>query len=483
MLRSAGVRFLVVAVLGLLMLIPLLMVSDVVSSRRTYHTDVLDQVGEEWGGKQVIAGPMLVLPVTEDVVEQRKRDVIDPATGRVMVHEASGLPVQESYEVTVPTARDPVVLLPGQFTARLSTRTELRHRGIFDVPVYQATVEMEFDFPLSQAEKLLVGAEKVDWAGAQLVARLQSNRALRGAASLKAGNTDFGLEPRNDDEPGLSVALNDPRGHDRYALRLDLNGADSLRIAPVGRTTKVEMRSDWPHPSFDGAFLPNTHDITDTGFVAEWMIPHLARNLAQASRMPASSASDMLRQASSDTSFGFSFYQPNDFYQKAWRASKYGLLTVALTFLTVFLIEGRRETPLHPVQYILIGLAQAIFILLMLAYAEQIGFGPAYALSAGATTLLLTAFGVFGLRLGRRAAVLGLMLGVLYAVLYLILQSTDYALLAGASLAFLALGATMYSTRNEEWYGPTGSAGWLLRQKPVPPPLPDAAPPQSPPLP
>jgi len=124
----------------------------------------------------------------------------------------------------------------------------------------------------------------------------------------------------------------------------------------------------------------------------------------------------------------------------------------------------------HPVQYILIGLAQAIFVLLMVAYAEHIGFGPAYLLAAGATVGLLTLFGWIGLGLGRRTLVLGVLLAVLYAVLWLILESTDYALLAGATLAFLALAATMIVTRNEEWYAPPGSPGLLTRRKPQPPP-------------
>ncbi len=158
--------------------------------------------------------------------------------------------------------------------------------------------------------------------------------------------------------------------------------------------------------------------------------------------------------ARDQTAFGLRFFQPNDFYQKAYRAARYGILFIALTFLTVLLIENRTQRPTHPVQYILIGVAQSIFVLLMVAYAEQIGFGAAYALSAGATIALLTMFGAVGLKLGARTAVLGVMLVVLYGVLYLILRSADYALLAGATLAFVALAGTMYMTRNEDWYGP-----------------------------
>ena len=136
----------------------------------------------------------------------------------------------------------------------------------------------------------------------------------------------------------------------------------------------------------------------------------------------------------------------------------------------MLLIEGQRARPVHPVQYILIGLAQAIFVLLMIAYAEHIGFGAAYLLASGATIALLTLFGWIGLKLGRRTWVLAVLLTVLYAVLWLILESTDYALLAGATLAFLALAATMIATRNEEWYAAPGSPGLFGRRKPARPP-------------
>ena len=121
--------------------------------------------------------------------------------------------------------------------------------------------------------------------------------------------------------------------------------------------------------------------------------------------------------------------------------------------------------PVHPVQYLLIGLSQAVFTLLMLAYAEQVGFGPSYLGASAALILLLVMFGKFALNLGSRVWVLGVMLVLLYAVLYLILYSTDYALLAGATLAFISIGATMYATRNEEWYGEPGTgSGWFAKR-------------------
>jgi inner membrane protein len=301
---------------------------------------------------------------------------------------------------------------------------------------------------------------------------LTSNKALRGAASLEIDGTAFPLEPLATGDRGASgirAELGDPRAMGAYNLSLGFNGAETLQITPVGRVSNVEMQSDWPHPSFFGAYLPNDRDVTATGFSANWSIPHLARNLPQIAR------EDSMESAER-AGFGVRFFQPNDFYQKAYRAARYGILFIALTFLTVLLIEIRQEKKAHPVQYIMIGLAQAIFVLLMVAYSEQIGFAYAYLLACFATVGLIIFYGFIGLKLGRRTWVLGTMLVVLYALLYLILRSADYALLAGSTLAFAALGGTMIATRNEDWSGPPteGKSRFWNRKSDVKKDAPDA---------
>ena len=165
---------------------------------------------------------------------------------------------------------------------------------------------------------------------------------------------------------------------------------------------------------------------------------------------------------------GARFITPNDFYQKAWRASRYGILFISLTFLTILLLDRTSARPAHPVQYLMVGLAQSVFILLMVSYAEQIGFGAAYLVAAGATIGLLVLFGATALKLGKRTGLLGGALVTVYGVLYLTLRSADHALLAGSTLAFAALALTMWLTRNETWHGPERSVGWPFRkgQKP-----------------
>jgi inner membrane protein len=465
MLRSLGLRFFTVGILILLMSIPVLFVGDIIDARADYNRSTRSSVGQEWGGKQSLSGPVLVIPVHETVVVREKREVLDPETG-IQKLDADDKPIYRFVDVQETLRRAPVYLYPDQFNVDLDTATEERHRGIFTVPVYTANALFEFDFPTDDAAGALRGDERLIWDRAELYLSVSANRALRGDALLEAGNTTFQMEPQplqDDRVGGVRAPLGDPRQHGLYRLMLEFNGAESLSIAPVGRDSRIELTSDWPDPSFGGAFLPNTHDISENGFHAVWTIPHLARPLPQISR------ENQDYTARHSTSFEVSLYQPNDFYQKSYRAARYGILFIGLTFLTIFLIEGQAKRPTHPVQYILVGLAQSAFFLLMLALAEQMGFATAYLISAAATVALITAFGHMALGLGHRTLVLGLLLSLLYGVLYLILRSADYALLAGSILTFGAIAGTMFATRNENWYGEprekSGRGGWFRRRK------------------
>ncbi|SEK49358.1 cell envelope integrity protein CreD [Pacificibacter marinus] len=457
---AIGMRFLIVGLLTLLMFIPLFFVSEIVQSRKFYSQETLRDVGREWGGDQVISGPVLVVPVQETIDQTSSEQVFDTLTGEAKFDE-NGNTVLKQVTRRVTVSRTPIYVYPGQFDVAVDTKTQVRHRGIFNVPVYQADMSVAFDFPVNQIASMAVNEEVILWDDTAMMVDLSNNAALRGVAVLTLDGKELPLEPIASAErrAGITAAIGDPRDATSYDLHLGLNGAQSLMIAPVGRQTSVKVTSDWTNPSFGGAFLPDGSEISEAGFSATWTIPHLARTLPQLSR---ENYAQTLRR---DMAFGVDFIEPNDFYQKSYRAAKYAILFIALTFLTVLLIEKGTKRPAHPVQYLLIGLAQSIFVLLMVAYSEQFGFAVAYGISAGATIILLTFFGHFGLNLGKRTAVLALMLLVLYGVLYLILQSEDYALLAGATLAFVALAATMYFTRNEDWYGPEGKGLFAKKVK------------------
>ncbi|MEM7752176.1 MAG: cell envelope integrity protein CreD [Pseudomonadota bacterium] len=449
MLQSAGVRFIIVGALALLMFIPLGLVSDVIQERSQYSESTIRDISREWGGAQLLSGPVLVVPVTEDVTYDRKREAVDPVTGRTLRDDRNYI-VYEHYEETVTEPRAPIFLYPDRFDLDVVTRSQTRNRGIFSVPVYTAELSLAFDFDTAPVTAALKGDEVLDWDAAEILVHLGSNRALRGETQLRAGERVFSLEPlphRENGMTGIFARVGDPRELGDLSLNLAMNGAQNLGASAVGRLSRMTVTSDWPDPSFVGSFLPDASEVSEDGFTASWTVPHLARSLPQVSReMPE-------RAARQIATMQVRYLTPNDFYQKAWRAARYGILFIGLTFLTILLLDRTSARPAHPVQYLMVGLAQAVFVLLMVAYAEQIGFTAAYGVAAGATIGLLGLFGATALKLGRRTGVLVGMLVAVYGVLFLILRSADYALLAGATLAFVALALTMWLTRNEDWGG------------------------------
>lgn len=76
------------------------------------------------------------------------------------------------------------------------------------------------------------------------------------------------------------------------------------------------------------------------------------------------------------------------------------------------------------------GLALSVFYLLLLALAEHIGFAFAY-LSAAAALCLLIATYLAGAFRSRRAGATAGGFAAVYALLYLLVNSEDFALLAG----------------------------------------------------
>ena len=138
-----------------------------------------------------------------------------------------------------------------------------------------------------------------------------------------------------------------------FDIELELNGMENLDFIPLGKFTEVNVSSPWNNPSFAGAFLPKTREITEDGFTAQWKVNHFNRSYPQEWK---GKTYDTFPSA-----FGVKLLVPVDEYQKTMRTSKYGLMIIALTFLSFFMIELFSKKVIHPIQYLLVGLALLIF--------------------------------------------------------------------------------------------------------------------------
>jgi len=233
-----------------------------------------------------------------------------------------------------------------------------------------------------------------------------------------------------------------------FEIDLELLGTDQLSMVPLGDVTTVHMESDWPHPSFQGAFLPDERTVTSHGFDATWRLSRFAtgvQTLAEQWRHGMAGATE-------DCQLSVKLVQPVDVYQQSTRAVKYGMLFVLLTFVVFLLYEVLKRLAVHPVQYGLVGTAVALFFLLLVSLSEHIAFVTAYVIASVACVGLITFYVAHVLHSARRGLSFGALLAALYAVLYVLLQSEDYALLLGSLLLFGVLALVMVITRRVDWY-------------------------------
>jgi inner membrane protein len=230
----------------------------------------------------------------------------------------------------------------------------------------------------------------------------------------------------------------------------DFRGNAQLSLAPDAGDTSWRVKSSWPSPSFAGDFLPAGDRVGNDGFSASYRIGNLAlgRSLARTEAPKVQSTAD-----AEDTppAASISLIQPVDLYSQVDRATKYGFLFIGFTFLALLMFDVIGGAPVSPVEYLLMGAALVLFFVLLLAFAEVIGFTPAYLLAAAAIAGLNTAYSAAVLGSWRRAGFIGGLLAGLYAVLYVLLSLEAFSLLIGSLLLFAALAGVMYATRRIDW--------------------------------
>lgn len=433
--HSPGLRALTLGLLALLMLIPLWMVSRVVDDRNQHHQQALGDIAATWGNKQALVGPVLVIPYVEHITSV---DTVTEGNG-----ESKVLSKDVYNEHTV-------AILPTVLDVRADLKEEQRVRGLHEALVYKANLSLsgrfDYGFLLEEAE----GERRIHWDQAFLAIGISDTKAIDKASTLQWGTDKIILQPGTQLPEllpqGVHVPLDKLTGEEplhEFKLDLQIRGSDGLLFAPVGEVTTARMTSSWEHPSFQGSILPDKQETNKLGFTAHWEIPNLARNYPQHWLLDG--------KASYDPTYftaGVSLYEPVSRYSQIARAAKYGILFVTLTFLTLFAFELAAKQPLHALQYVLVGAAQALFYLILLALAEHLPFKDAYLAAAGVTVGMISLYTWAVLRSFWKALVLLLVLGGLYYVLYHILKLEDYALLAGTGLVALALLMMMFVTRH-----------------------------------
>ena len=413
----------------LVLLIPTSMIRSLITEREATQNEAIKEVSSKWAEQQTISGPFVSIPYYRYVKEVSSKD---------------------SAEKIV-QVKDYLHILPSQLNISGNINPEKRYRGIYEIVVYNSKLEISGTFNKFDLAALDIQPKDIFFDKAEFVVGIDDLRGIEEQINLSWNNQSISFNPgvSSDDvvKSGINAVVKmDPKDSSTYQFKLSLNlkGSQLLYFTPVGKVTDINLSSDWPNPSFNGAFLPDKREISEKGFKANWNILHLNRNFPQVWTGS--------QHTISKSSFGIDLILPVDNYQKSYRSIRYAILFIGFTFLVFFFIEVLNKVFIHPVQYILVGVALIVFYTLLISFSEHMKYNLAFIISALSTLLLIAGYVKAILKSSQLSLLISGILTVLYTFIFVIIQLQDYALLIGSIGIFIILGLVMYFSRKIDWY-------------------------------
>lgn len=419
----------IILVIALLLLIPAAMIQGLIHERERTQNEAITEVSSKWGDKQTLTGPFISIPFIK-----YSKDYSGPKGTEKII-----------------STKHYLHLLPAQLNIDGNIKPERRYRGIYEIVVYNSKVNVSGTFNPVDFAALDIQPENIQWDKAEFVLGINDLRGIEEQVNLTWNNQQVSFNPGVSSKDlvasGMNALLNltpNSPTPNTFKLSINLKGSQLLYFTPVGKVTDVKLASDWPNPSFNGAFLPDNRQVTESGFNANWNVLHLNRNYPQ-------QWIDNSHQVD-ESAFGIDLLLPVDNYQKTYRSIRYAILFIGFTFLVFFFIEVMNNVFIHPIQYILVGVALLVFYTLLLSISEHIMYNLAFALSALATLLLIGLYVKAILKSGKLAILISGILTILYGFIFIVIQLQDYALLIGSIGIFLILTLVMYFSRKIDWY-------------------------------
>ena len=418
-----------------LLSLPLMMVRELINERADYRSEVVDAIEQSTSGSQKLAGPLIAIPITETLSRMENQKEVN---------------YQRSWVY---------YWLPESLAVAGKQTVESRRVGIYSGQVWHNVLQIKASFdPLRLAAlrktNIVLGQPR-------LVVSVGDARGIGAIHAPEVNGNVLSVEPGlgiSGDGAGIHMpmpALAEDNKPLEIAFSLDLNGTGEFSLVPLGRNSELQLTSNWPHPGFLGSFLPTPREVSAAGYRAHWQSSWFANDMGSYfkddmeipwSRLPAFSA-DVMSLA--------------DQYQLTDRATKYAILLIGLTFMAFFAFESLTHRPLHPMQYLLVGLSLVLFYLVLLALSEHIGFTAAWLAASLSGAVMNGIYLQAVLRGWRNSLLFVAALLLLDGVMWFLLHSEDSALLLGTGVLVLALSTLMFLTRRVDWYAlslPKGSA-------------------------
>lgn len=422
--QSITLKALIVGVLILLLLIPSVMIQNLIWERKDRSKETIDKINDKWSHAQILCAPILSIPYTTSHTNANEKIVYEHhvlnITPELLNIDTKLYPEERHYGIYKTILYKSDIVMNGQFDAvnRKDIPNSTLHwdkayirLGITDL----RGVTNNIDFVFNGKEYTAAAGTSNDWfIGKELIVNLDDTKSLNSEETLA------------------------------FNCTINLNGSSSINFIPIGKTTKVHLSGAWKDPGYIGNFSPD-HTISEDGFDANWSVLRFNRSIPE-------SWIDSSVEAFSDTSFGVNLVNTVDHYQQNMRSAKYAIMFIALTFVVFFFVEVLTKKKIHPIQYLLVGLALILFYSLLLSISEQITFAWAYCIASIATIGLITLYTKSIFQSWKQTGILTFTLCLLYIFLYVVLQLEDVALLIGSIGLFIILGVIMYCSRKISWY-------------------------------
>ncbi len=417
--ESVALRIILIAAIIIMLVIPLLMVQSLITDRQSYRQEAVNEISKSWAGEQSIAGPIITV--------SKKEEKIDSKGNKYFV-------IESDY------------FLPEKLKIDVDVVPEKRYKGIYEVMLYKSKIKMNGTLNLSKLKEKYADEKFYE---SYISFNISDLRGIQKDAELILDGKKYKLTPGLKDKIFRNgfytdLDLNTQNLPQNFEIEIELNGMENLDFVPLGKFTEVNMKSSWNNPSFAGAFLPSTREINEDGFTAQWKVNYFNRSYPQEWE---NQTYDPFPSA-----FGVKLLVPVDEYQKTMRTSKYGIMIIVLTFLSFFMIELFSKKVIHPIQYLLVGLALIIFYSILLAISEYILFQYSYLISS---LLIIALIGFYTKSIYQSKQISIIVTGMLmmfYGFMYVILQLQDYSLLIGNIALFIILAAIMFFTRKINWF-------------------------------
>lgn len=444
---SITARMLIIGFLILILMIPLLFVQGLITERAERQQSVINDINEKWGKELLIAGPVLKIPY----LEYTEIEKFDEATKKTIKEKRAN--TKYAY------------FFPDDLHISSKVDAFKKEYGIYETAVFSSSMEFTGSFSMPDFETHDISPNDILWDKATFIIQTSNLKGIKESVSITLNKNNYSFiprykTPRNNQPynmlpflhelesiriPKQELPVNEPV---EFTFRLHINGSDKIQFIPVGKETKVSMESNWEHPSFQGAFLPEKEvEATEMqklkGFKAQWNVLQINRQFEQ-------SFFGFLPNLS-EFAFGVKLFLPVDHYQKSERSAKYGYLVIALTFLVFFLLQIISKIYIHPFQYLMIGLALVMFYTLLISISEHESFFKAYLYAGSAVVVLISLYSISILKNYKFPLLIFSTLASLYTFIYVIISLENYALLVGSIGLFVILALVMFFSRKIDW--------------------------------